>query len=310
MSYIEEKKSGKKTGIYLVKNIRLGGKFRKVRVLLGYKPLNGLNKIRKEKESELQKKVEELMASEIEDYSLLSAEERKKLSNLAKTYQNAIQKFDPLTKQKYLDWFLTQFTYDTNAIEGSSVPLEEVGLILFDKVVPSDRNLKEVYEVQNHKKAYDFINKHAGDLNYKFIMDTHRRLMSEIISDAGKPRNVRVFVRGSDLKPPMPEEVPKRLKNLVGWYKANKSLHPVLLASHVHSEFERIHPFRDGNGRTGRLLLNFILIKNDYPPINILNEKKGAYYSALRAWDKGEKRPFVELVIAYLKDSVGFVTNS
>ena len=134
--------------------------------------------------------------------------------------------------------------------------------------------------------------------------------MSEIISDAGKPRNVRVFVRGSDLKPPKPEEVPKNLEKLVKWYKSNKSLHPVLLAAHVHSEFERIHPFRDGNGRTGRLLLNFILIKNGYPPINILNEKKGAYYSALRAWDNEKKRPFVELVISYIRDSVEFVTSS
>ena len=310
MSYIEEKRSGRKTGVYLAQSIRLNGKIRKVSVLLGYKPLTDVEKLRKQKEPILQKKIEQLLVSEREGYILLSKQERQTLKKLAKSYQNAIKKFDPITKQKYLDWFLTQFTYDTNAIEGSSVPLEEVGLILFDKVVPSDRNLREVYEVQNHKKAYDFINKHAGDFNLKFILDIHRRLMSEIISDAGKTRNVRVFVRGSDLKPPKPEEVPKHLEKLVRWYKSNKSLHPVLLAAHVHSEFERIHPFRDGNGRTGRLLLNFLLIKNDYPPINILNEKKGAYYSALKSWDKGKKRPFVELVISYIKDSVEFVTNS
>ncbi len=309
MSYLREKRSGKKTGIYLTQSIRLNGKIRNISVLLGYKPISDIDKLKKQKEPILKKKIERLLSSEREDYMLLSEQERQTLKNLAEAYQKALKKFDPVTKQKYLDWFLTQFTYDTNAIEGSSVPLEEVGLILFDKVVPADRNLREVYEVQNHKKAYDFINKYVGDLNFKFIMDVHRRLMSEIISDAGKTRKVRVFVRGSDLKPPKPEDVSKHLENLVKWYKSNKSLHPVLLAAHIHSEFERIHPFRDGNGRTGRLLLNFILIKNDYPPINILNEKRGAYYSALRAWDKGEKRPFVELVISYIKDSVGFVTN-
>jgi fido (protein-threonine AMPylation protein) len=310
MSYIEEKKSGKKTAVYLTKNIRLGGKFRKVRVLLGYKPLNGLEALRKTNEPLLEKKVEELISSEKEEYKLLSEEERKSLEQLARNYQKAIKGFDPTTKQKYLDWFLTQFTYDSNAIEGSSVPLEEVGLILFDKAVSSDRNLREVYEVQNHKKAYDFITKHKGDFNLKFILDIHRRLMSEIVSDAGKLRNVRVFVRGSELKPPKPEEAPKRLEGLVEWYKSNKSLHPVILAAHVHSEFEQIHPFTDGNGRTGRLLLNFILMKNDFPPINILNERKGAYYSALKSWDQGDKRPFVELVISYIKDSVEFVDGS
>ena len=279
-------------------------------MLLGYKPINNLGDLRKQKERILQKKIEELMVSEREDYTLLSKDERQNLKKLSKTYQTAIKRFDPLTKQKYLDWFLTQFTYDSNAIEGSSVPLEEVGLILFDNVVSSDRNLREVYEVQNHKKAYDFITKHKGDFNLKFILDIHRRLMSEIISDAGKLRTVKVFVRGSDLNPPTPEDVRGRLEDLVSWYKSNKSLHPVILAAHVHSEFEQIHPFRDGNGRTGRLLLNFILMKNDFPPINILNERKRAYYSALKSWDNGDKRPFIELVISYIEDSVEFVSGS
>ena len=310
MAYVEEKKSGNKTRVYLTKNIRLNGKFEKVRVFLGYKPVKDLQFIRKSKEPELERKVNELMANLDDDQRLLSVSERKELSRLAESYADSLKKFDPVTKQKYLDWFLTQFTYDSNAIEGSSVPLEEVGLILFDKVVPADRNLREVYEVQNHKKAFDFIGKYRGDLNLKFVLSIHKRLMFDILQDAGKIRNVRVFVRGADLNPPGPGEVKGRLEKLVKWYKTHKSLHPVILAAYIHSEFEMIHPFRDGNGRAGRLLLNFILTKNSFPPINIRNEKKRTYYSALQEWDKGNKKPFVDLIISYIYDSVEYITKS
>jgi Fic family protein len=310
MSYIEEKKSGKKTRVYLTRNIRLNGKFKKVRVFLGYKPVENIERLKKSKEPVLEKKVSELLKKEDTSLSLLSESEMNHLKKLAEAYRRAIKKFDPVTKQKYLDWFLTQFTYDSNAIEGSSVPLEEVGLILFDKIVPADRELREVYEVQNHKKAFDFISKYMGDFNLKLILGIHKRLMSGIITDAGKIRNVRVFVRGADLNPPRPEEVESHLEELVKWYKSHKSLHPVILAAHIHCEFERIHPFRDGNGRTGRLLLNFMLTKNNFPPINIRNDKKRAYYAALRGWDRGGKRPFIELVISYIRDSVDYVTGS
>lgn len=309
MAYIEEKKSGKKTRVYLTQNIRINGKFEKVRVFLGYKPVKGLEALAKSKGPELTRKVDEFNANNDEMYDLLSSAERIELERLSKAYNSAFHKFDPITKQKYLDWFLTQFTYDSNAIEGSSVPLEEVSLILFDKVVPSDRNLREVYEVQNHKKAFDFISKYRGDFNLKFVLGIHRRLMTEVIRDAGKIRNVRVFVRGTNLNPPAPEEVEGRLKDLVAWYKSHKSLHPVILAACLHSEFERIHPFRDGNGRTGRLILNFMLVKNKFPPINIRNERKRAYYNALREWDNGNKQPFTELVAGYIRDSVEYVTK-
>jgi len=310
MSYIEEIKSGKKTFVFLAKTVRVGNKFKKARVLLGTKPIKNLDKVRRSKEAELEKKAKELEEQSYDKNLLLSDSEMAKLESLAKSYKSSIANFDPTTKQKYLDWFLTQFTYDSNAIEGSSVPLEEVGLILFDKVVPADRNLREVYEVQNHKKAFDFIGKYRGDFNLKFILSIHKRLMFDILQDAGKIRNVRVFVRGADLKPPKPEDVKSRLEGLVSWYKTHKSLHPVVLAAHVHCEFEMIHPFRDGNGRTGRLLLNFILTKNGFPPVNIRNEKKRAYYLTLRQWDNGNKRPFIDLIISYIRDSVEYVARS
>ncbi|MBN2517434.1 MAG: Fic family protein [Candidatus Altiarchaeota archaeon] len=311
MSYLEEIKSGKKTFVFLAKSLRMHGKVKKARVLLGVKPVKNLEKLCKSKESELESRIEDLKGEEDEIYGLLKDPEKKELNLLAERYSEAFKKFDPVTKQKYLDWFLTQFTYDSNAIEGSNVPLEEVGMILFDKVVPADRDLREVYEVQNHKEAFDFINRYGGDLNLKFILAVHKRLMTKILRDAGKIRDVRVFVRGSDLKPPDPKDVEHRLKTLVNWYKAHKSLHPVILASYVHCEFERTHPFRDGNGRTGRLIMNYLLTKNGFPPVNIRNEKKRAYYGALRDWDKGyDKRAFVDLVVSYIKDSVDYVTKS
>jgi Fic family protein len=105
--------------------------------------------------------------------------------------------------------------------------------------------------------------------------------------------------------PPKPTEVTPKMTALLTWYTKNKKrLHPLILASYIHSEFEKIHPFIDGNGRVGRLLMNFILHKNKYPMINIPNSTKYKYYEALeKAQTKNNLRPFVKLLIDLLKEN-------
>jgi len=127
----------------------------------------------------------------------------------------------------------------------------------------------------------------------------------ELSSQIGRFRSVQVFITGVMWFPPKPEDVANRITNLLTWYSKNKKiLHPLILASYFHTEFEKIHPFIDGNGRVGRLLINFILYKNKYPMINIPNATKYKYYEALeKAQTKNNLRPFVKLMVEILKDT-------
>jgi len=126
-------------------------------------------------------------------------------------------------------------------------------------------------------------------------------LREDLVSQIGKYRTVQVYVGNSI--PPKPHEVPEKITNLLKWYSNNKNkLHPLIVASYVHTEFERIHPFVDGNGRVGRLLINFILYKNKYPMINIPNSRKFKYYQVLQHTHRvGDLQPFVKFLIILLK---------
>jgi Fic family protein len=115
---------------------------------------------------------------------------------------------------------------------------------------------------------------------------------------------VRVYVRGAGFVPPDPEYVDKEFKRLMLWYRANKKrYHPVVVAAYFHHVFESIHPFRDGNGRVGRLLLNFILRKNSLPMINIKYKNRNKYYTALEAGNKGDLKLMSDLIIEYLEQT-------
>jgi Fic family protein len=121
----------------------------------------------------------------------------------------------------------------------------------------------------------------------------------------GRYRKVQVFIRGVEWVPAAPDDVPADMTALISWYSRNREmLHPLVLAVYFHVGFETIHPFVDGNGRVGRLLMNFILHKFEYPMVNIPNVSKNRYYDVLsRAQVDGELRPFIEFVIALWKDS-------
>ena len=115
-----------------------------------------------------------------------------------------------------------------------------------------------------------------------------------------------MFIRGVEWKPPQSKEVPGEMRSLLSWYSRNKKkLHPFILACYFHVAFETIHPFVDGNGRVGRLLMNFILRKHKYPMINIPNKRKHEYYDALHdAQIHGNVRPFITFMYGLLSESV------
>lgn len=294
MAYTEIKQKGKNNYYYRVISIRKGKKVSKKRIYLG-KNLD--KKILKDKENEANKELKLLS-------TLINSEELKLLGSIQKDY---LKEPKENLENRY-EAFCSLFTYDSTNIEGNTLTLQETSNLLFDNITPK-KSLREINEVVNHKEAFDFILKYKGDLNKRFILDLHEivvknTLRPELSDNIGKYRKLQVYVRGANWLPPKPGQVPKEMGSLLSWYTKNKKkLHPLILAAYFHSAFETIHPFVDGNGRVGRLLLNFILHKNNFPMINIPNKDKYDYYSALESSQiKGDLREFIELLIKLLKD--------
>jgi Fic family protein len=296
MVYTEIKEKNGKKYYYRVLNIRNGKKFKKKRVYLG---VNLEKKELNNKEENADKELSILS-------SLLTKEEIKTLNKIEEEFQ----KEPKVSNENRYESFVSLFTYDSTAIEGNTLSLEETSFLLFENIVPKSKSLREINETLNHKKAFDKMLSHKGDLTKEFICELHKivvenTLREELNNQMGYYRNVQVFIRGREWMPPKPEEVSNEMKSLLSWYSKNKNkLHPLIIASYFHVGFETIHPFVDGNGRTGRLLMNFILHKNNYPMINIPSKTKFDYYEALhKSTIDGDLRPFVELMIKLLKES-------
>jgi len=234
----------------------------------------------------------------------LSGEDLKFLSNIKRDFSKEPKE----NFQNRYEAFCSLFTYDSTGIEGNTFTLDETSHLLFEGIVPKSKSLREINEVLNHKRALDYILSYKGEINKEFILIIHSLVVENTLEDhlksqIGKYRKVQVFVGGSI--PPKAEEVPKKMESLIKWYSKNKkNIHPIILAIYFHSEFEKIHPFVDGNGRTGRLLMNFILNRHNYPMINIPKKNRFDYYQCLKKAHADNFKPFVQLMINILKKDV------
>ncbi len=287
-------RNGKKY-YYRVKSVRKKGKVEKERVYLG------VDLDKKDLFNLEEKADKELMYLN----NLLTDNEIKELEKIKKIFSNEPKE----NFENRYEAFVTEITYNSTAIEGNTLSLRETSQLLFEGVTPK-KSLREINESLNHKKAFDYILSYKGDITKEFICELHKivikdTLKSELVSQTGCFRNVQVYVRGTGWFPPKPEEVPMEMRTLLSWYSKNKNkLHPLIVAAYFHTGFETIHPFVDGNGRVGRLLMNFILHKNKYPMINIPNSIKDKYYDSLEiAHMQGDLRPLVDYLYNILKDS-------
>ena len=287
MPYTEIQERNGKKYYYRVQSIRKGKKVTKKRIYLG---VNLEKKEIKKKENEADNKL--LLLS-----TLLSKEQIKKLNELK----------NKRSKLSY-EAFISLYTYDSTNIEGNTFTLQETAQLLFEKLTPR-KSLREINEIINHKEAFDYLlNKKV--LNKKLILKLHElvtknTLKEDVKDQLGKYRTVQVYIRGVDWLPSEPDVISSEMSKLLTWYTKNKNkLHPLILASYFHVIFEMIHPFVDGNGRVGRLLINFILHKKGFPMVNIPNKIKYKYYDTLeKAQTKGEFKPFVDLLYKLIIES-------
>ncbi len=232
--------------------------------------------------------------------TVLSAEESEELKAVG---TKARIKTAPLSEEHWAK-FTKAFTFNTNAIEGSTINQREVAEILEKDKWP-DKPKGDISETYGVAKAVEFIRKTDEHASLQLILELHRIVFENSKPFAGKLREngVEVVVtdgHGGIVHRGAPStRVRAMLLELARWYDENKnSYSPLVLAAIVHNQFENIHPFQDGNGRVGRLLLNNVLIKNRMPPIDIEFENRQQYYSALQACEQTHSLlPTIELML-------------
>jgi Fic family protein len=234
---------------------------------------------------------------------------KKQILEIEKIKQIYNEKIKTLSKEefeKFEETFFTELTYNSNAIEGSSLSLEDTNLILNEGLVPKGTTLREINEAKNHKLAINFINKYKGDLDELFILKIHAIILKDISENfAGKYRETSVRIFKSDVNFPDASKVPQLVKNLVHWYKINKNkMHPFEIAVLFSIKFVSIHPFIDGNGRTSRLIMNFLLKKKKYPWINIYMKQREDYLKAVRQANDEDYKPILEFCINALEENL------
>lgn len=201
-------------------------------------------------------------------------------------YEQNKSKINKVTLSSYEKDFELRFTHNSTAIEGNTLTLMETKVVLEDGVSIGGKELREIYEVVNHKKAYEYVKKSIAEnkpLTENTVKDLHAMLTENIIV-GGIYRNQEVRISGAGFTPPAGNEMYIQIKNFYEELKHKTDLNPIELAAWTHAEFVRIHPFIDGNGRTSRLLMNYQLMIQGFLPVSVDKEKRIDYYNALEQY--------------------------
>lgn len=293
--FVEIRKSGKKKKYYLVYSFRTGDKVKRVSRYLGSDlPEKELEKLRL--------RAEKIILEQIKEKSIFEFELSKKEIEEYKKLEKPIR----IEHLQRIEWlrFTESFAYNTNAIEGSTVALDEAKDLIEHKEKPRDADETETLGAAN---AVEYIRKTKSRLDISLIKKLHLICFEKTKPFAGRLRNVEVVIkdgRGNIVHQGAPSGIlHKLLMNLAKWYENHKNKYPpLLLAALAHNEFENIHPFQDGNGRVGRLLLNYVLLSHNYPPINIRFKDRQRYYKVLQIFEKkNDIKPTLRFLISQYK---------
>ena len=214
-------------------------------------------------------------------------------------YEQSKSKIDSITLSTYEKDFELRFTHNSTAIEGNTLTLVETKVLLEDGVSVGGKELREIYEVVNHKKAYDYVKKCIAQnksLTEDIVKDLHMILTENIIA-GGIYRNQEVRISGAGFTPPAGNEMYIQIKAFYEEVDNKAGLNPIELVAWTHAEFVRIHPFIDGNGRTSRLLMNYQLMLHDFLPVSIDKENRLDYYNALERYAvHKDLNPFADFI--------------
>ena len=240
------------------------------------------------------KNVEEMKKEFLKTYQKINL--FKLFEEIKNNFQKEWQRYPKSIKEKTKEQIAVAFTYNTNAIEGSKITLEETRELVEHDIAPN-KPLKDIKESESHTKVLLKILDKKEKFDNNLVLKWHKELFQDTKHDiAGMFRNYHVRI--ADYRAPDWQDVEKLMKKFIKFYRDNKEMNAVELAARMHYKFEKIHPFGDGNGRIGRLIMNYILWHSDYPMLIIEYKKRKSYYKALQ---KDENSFFSYFSRRYLK---------
>jgi len=300
MAYIDKLKSGNKSFYYLGKTIRLGpDKWKKIRIKLGSeKPSQGI----------IRQKLKELKLEEYKVYNedYIDADKLEIVDDFREVFNNHLKTFPKTIIDKEETDFVIRFTYNSNAIEGNRLTLRQTYLIIKEKQIPPGVPAKDYNEALNGRECLDFLKTYKGKLTIEFIEKIDEILTKNTgVIYPGRIRFFPVKIEGTDYVPPDEKEVLSLLKKMIKFYYENKNkLHPFVLACLMHAQFVEIHPFEEGNGRTGRALMNWVLMKAGYPKLFIPFSNREKYYEAIDIHNTKEYKEYCHKMFEIMLDQL------
>lgn len=230
-----------------------------------------------------------------ENLKILLEEKLKKL--------NKLRPISSTLMEKLRERFEIEMTYNSNAIEGNTLTLKETYWVIQQGITVKGKSLQDHLEAKNHKEALDFLyelidQKGGQTISEHLIKNLHSLIIQEINKNiAGTYRNRDVFITGTDHNPSSALDVPIKMGELINWARKNhKKMNIIEYSSIIHHKFVHVHPFEDGNGRTGRLLMNVFLMQYGFPLVIIQKNDRQKYYRVLAKADQGDYKPLVRFV--------------
>lgn len=202
------------------------------------------------------------------------------------------------SNQAYFEDFITRSTVHSNAIEGNTLSYAETYAILFNdnSLIIKNAKPREFFEAINHKYALSYVMEYCKN-NEQLTQDLIKRIGIQInknIDEISGYRTGVVIIKSAEHIPPAPEMIPNLMMQFVHNYNNTVYDNPYQRAATAHIEFERIHPFSDGNGRTGRLLINFEMLKNNLPPVVIDSNQRSEYFNMIATQDINALADFIQ----------------
>lgn len=191
----------------------------------------------------------------------------------------------------YLDDVLVRLAHHSSAIEGNTITLPETVTIILNDTLPNNANItrREFYEVDNHQQAFEYIIhaiRNNEKLSVPIVKDIHEKLTDRLQYDKGRFKSEENHIQGAEFSTASPEQVPQLMDQLIGnldyrleMADSEDDLLKAILETHI--QFEKIHPFSDGNGRTGRMMMNYSLLAHNLPPLIIKKVEKNEYMQIL-----------------------------
>jgi len=250
-----------------------------------------------------------IMVSDMLNPDLLKSIEGKKRE------LDSFRPFSAEIVRKLEEQFTIEWTYNSNAIEGNTLTLNETELVINRGLTIGKKSLKEHFEAINHKDGiqylYDFVKK-KKELDEDIILALHKIILKNIDdTEGGHYRTSNVMITGAIHIPPSAIKIQRLMNEFFEWYYENKKkLSVAELAAWVHYKMVYIHPFIDGNGRTARLIMNLILIQNGYPPAVILNIDRQKYYRVLKDADREKYNSFINFIGRSIERSLLIYLNA